>query len=127
MQLRSVSAEWDDENLPETAHGDRTPAGVDEPIPNPGIEPHQWRPTDVDPKAEKRAERQVAGLFGLAMVGAVLFVVSYVVFKIGPHTDTLEGLGASNVSLGVTLAEPMFPVRDAGAVVRMRRTPSGGS
>ena len=93
-----------DENLPETQHADRTPVGVDEPIPNPGIEPHQWRPTDVDPKAEKRAERQVAGLFGLAMVSAVLFVVSYVVFKIGPETDTLEGLGASNVSLGVTLA-----------------------
>ena len=38
----------------------------------PALEPHQWRPTDVDPKAEKRAERQVAGLFVLAMVGAVL-------------------------------------------------------
>ena len=25
--------------------------------------PHTWRPTDVDPKAEKRAERQVAAMF----------------------------------------------------------------
>ena len=38
----------------------------DEPIPNPGLPPHQWRPTDVDPRAEKRAERQVAAMFGVA-------------------------------------------------------------
>ncbi len=82
-----------DENLPETTHGDHTPVGVDEPIPNPGLEPHQWRPTDVDPKAEKRAERQVAGLFGLAMLGAVLFVVSYFVFKIGDHDRHPGGPG----------------------------------
>ena len=36
------------------------------PIANPGLPAHQWRPTDVDPKAEKRAERQVATLFGVA-------------------------------------------------------------
>ena len=76
-------ARTSDENLPETTHGDRTPVGVDEPIPNPGLAPHQWRPTDVDPQAEKRAERQVAALFGLATVCAVLFVVSYFVFEIG--------------------------------------------
>ena len=47
----------------------------DEPIANPGLPPHQWRPTDVDPKAEKRAERQVAALFGFSMLCAVLFLV----------------------------------------------------
>ena len=93
-----------DDNLPETTDGDRTPVRVDEPIPNPGLEPHQWRPTDVDPKAEKRAERQVAGLFMLAIVGAILFVVSYFVFQIGDDPDTLGNLGASNVALGVCLA-----------------------
>ena len=72
------------DNLPETTDDATTRRSRStEPIPNPGLEPHQWRPTDVDPKAEKRAERQVAGLFGLAIVGAVLFVVSYFVFKIG--------------------------------------------
>ncbi len=93
-----------DQNLPDTTGGDRTPVQVDEPIENPGLEPHQWRPTDVDPKAEKRAERQVAGLFVLAVVSAVLFLVSYFVFQIGDDTDTLGNLGASNVALGVTLA-----------------------
>src|SRR5207342_2161356 len=77
---------------------------VEEPIPNPGLEPHQWRPTDVDPKAEKRAERQVAGLLMLAFVGAILFLVSYFVFKIGDNPSTFGGLGASNVALGVCLA-----------------------
>ena len=93
-----------DDNLPETTGGDRTPVHVEEPIPNPGLEPHQWRPTDVDPKAEKRAERQVAGLFMLAIVGAILFLVSYFVFQIGENPDTLGNLGASNVALGVCLA-----------------------
>jgi len=93
-----------DENLPETTGGDRTPVGVDEPIANPGLEPHLWRPTDVDPKAEKRAERQVAGLFLLAILGAILFLVSYVVFQVGENPDTLGNLGASNVALGVCLA-----------------------
>jgi ubiquinol-cytochrome c reductase iron-sulfur subunit len=93
------------DHLPATTDdADRTPVGVDEPIANPGLEPHQWRPTDVDPKAEKRAERQVAGLFLLAILGAVLFVVSYFVFQIGETPDTIGGLGASNVALGVTLA-----------------------
>ena len=109
-----------DENLPETTHGDRTPVGVDEPIANPGLEPHQWRPTDVDPKAEKRAERQVAGLFVLAMVGTVLFVVSYIVFKIGPTPDTFGGLGASNVALGVSLAVTLLAM-GAGVIQWARK------
>jgi ubiquinol-cytochrome c reductase iron-sulfur subunit len=91
------------DNLPETT-SDHTPAAIEEPIPNPGLEPHRWRPTDVDPKAERRAERQVAGLFLVAFVAAILFLVSYFVFKIGEDTSEIGQLGASNVSLGVTLA-----------------------
>lgn len=75
----------------------------EEPIANPGLPEHQWRPTDVDEKAEKRAERQVASLFGLSAVCTVLFVVSYVTFKIGDQWDASLGLGASNVALGLTL------------------------
>ena len=75
-------------------HDDMVPATfADEPIANPGLPAHQWRPTDVDPKAEKRAERQVAGLFGLAFVSAILFLVSYFVFQIGEDTSTFGGLG----------------------------------
>jgi quinol---cytochrome c reductase iron-sulfur subunit len=91
------------DNLPQTTHDGHLPVAAAEPIPDPGLEPHEWRPTDVDPKAEKRAERQVAGLFGLAVVGSVLFVVSYIVFKVGDTPDTIGNLGASNLALGLTL------------------------
>lgn len=75
----------------------------EEPIENPGLPEHHWRPTDVDPKAEKRAERQVAALFGLSAVCAVLFVVAYFSLEIGDNHDTVLGMGASTVALGATL------------------------
>jgi len=86
-------------------HGEgHVPAHRDaEPIPDPGLPAHTWRPTDVDPKAEKRAERQVVAMFVGAMISAVLFVVAYFTFQIGDNWDTVGGLGASTVSLGVTL------------------------
>ncbi len=92
------------DNLPETTHDGHLPVAAEEPIPDPGLEAHQWRPTDVDPRAEKRAERQVALLFGLAVVGSILFIVSYIVFKVGDDPDTVANLGASNVALGLCLA-----------------------
>ena len=74
-----------------------------EPIDNPGLPVHQPRPTDVDDAAAKRAERQIAAMFGLSAVCALLFCVAYFVFSIGEETDTFMGLGASNLALGVTL------------------------
>ncbi|UDY22545.1 ubiquinol-cytochrome c reductase iron-sulfur subunit [Nocardioides sp. Kera G14] len=70
---------------------------------DPGLHEHVWRPTDVDPAAERRAERQVAVLFGLSAVSTILFVVSYFAIKSGIDGDTFIGLGASNVALGVFL------------------------
>lgn len=83
--------------------GDNLPAAVEGPLANPGIPAHTWRPTDVDPKAEKRAERQVATMFGLSMVCAVLFLVAYFTLEIGDNHTTVAGLGASNVALGSAL------------------------
>ncbi|HEU4514262.1 MAG TPA: Rieske 2Fe-2S domain-containing protein [Nocardioidaceae bacterium] len=74
-----------------------------EPIDNPGLPRHQPRPTDVDPAAEKRAERQVATMFGLAALMSILFVVAYFVFEVGDNPDTFLGLGASNLFLGLSL------------------------
>lgn len=74
-----------------------------EPIENPGLPAHLPRPTDVDPAAEKRAERQVATLFGLSSVFAVLFCVAYFTLDIGEDTDVFLGMGASNVALGGAL------------------------
>ena len=86
-------------------HKDLAPAGgsAEEPIPNPGMHEHQPRPTDVDEKAEKRAERQIATFFGLSTLFAVLFVVAYFAFSIGEEPDLILGFGASTVTLGLTL------------------------
>ncbi|MGB0099676.1 MAG: Rieske 2Fe-2S domain-containing protein [Nocardioides sp.] len=74
---------------------------IDDLYANPGLPEHHWRPTDVDPRAERRAERQVAALFGLSMVCTVLFVVSY----FGIDRDAVfGGLGAQNLALGLSLA-----------------------
>lgn len=91
------------DNLPEKqpASGELEAA---DPIADPGLPAHTWRPTDVDPKAEKRAERQVATLFGLSAVCAVLFVVSYFALKVGEVTTTFAGLGASTLALGLSLS-----------------------
>ena len=88
----------------QNSHDDLVPSTFeDEPIANPGLPPHVWRPTDVDPKAEKRAERQVAAFFGLSILCAIMFLVSYFVFHVGSDWNTVGGLGASNVALGVFL------------------------
>jgi ubiquinol-cytochrome c reductase iron-sulfur subunit len=74
-----------------------------EPIPDPGLPPHEPRPTDVDEDAEKRAERQIAAMFGLATLMALLFCVFYFVFDVGENMDRVNGVNISHVSLGVTL------------------------
>ncbi|PKH44434.1 Rieske (2Fe-2S) protein [Nocardioides alpinus] len=87
-----------------TTHDSQVPVHHEaDPIADPGLPPHTWRPTDVDPKAEKRAERQIAAMFIAAMISAVLFVVAYFSFEVGDNWDTFAGMGASTVSLGVTL------------------------
>ncbi|MGN6781819.1 MAG: cytochrome bc1 complex Rieske iron-sulfur subunit [Marmoricola sp.] len=74
-----------------------------DPIPDPGLPAHEPRPTDVDPRMARRAERQVAGLFGLSVVFTLLFCVSYFVFDIGNNPTIFLGLGASNLFLGLCL------------------------
>ena len=76
---------------------------VSEPIADPGLPAHTWRPTDVDERLAKRAERQVAGLFGLSAVFTILFFVSYFAFKVGDNWNVSGGLGSSTVALGLTL------------------------
>ncbi|GAA1961976.1 Rieske 2Fe-2S domain-containing protein [Nocardioides panacihumi] len=78
-------------------------ARTDALLADPGLPDHVWRPTDVDAKAEKRAERQVATLFGLSAICTVLFVVFYITLETGVDGPTIIGLGASNVALGVSL------------------------
>ena len=81
-------------------HGELVP---DEPIVNPGLPEHLPRPTDVDPKKEKRAELQVATFFGLSAICTVLFAVAYFTLDVGDNWHTFGGLGASTIALGSTL------------------------
>jgi ubiquinol-cytochrome c reductase iron-sulfur subunit len=74
-----------------------------DPIADPGLHEHTPRPTDVDERAEKRAERQIAAMFGLAALLSILFCVAYFAFQVGDNPDTILGYGASNVALGLTL------------------------
>jgi ubiquinol-cytochrome c reductase iron-sulfur subunit len=78
-------------------------AHTDALLPDPGIHEHEWRPTDVSVRAERRAERQVAALFGLSAVCTVLFVVFYITIQGGTGGPTFLGLGASNVALGLSI------------------------
>ncbi|WP_426244121.1 Rieske 2Fe-2S domain-containing protein [Nocardioides sp. LHG3406-4] len=85
------------------SHASAVPATTQEPIADPGLPPHVWRPTDVDDRLGKRAERQIATLFFLSMVCGVLFVIAYFSLEIGDSVDTFAGLGASTVALGLAL------------------------
>ncbi|MGN6128872.1 MAG: ubiquinol-cytochrome C reductase, partial [Nocardioidaceae bacterium] len=78
------------------------PAEAD-PIPDPGLHEHTPRPTDIDEHAAKRAERQVATMFGLSSIFAILFVVAYFVFDIGDNPTVIWGWGMSNLARGVPL------------------------
>jgi ubiquinol-cytochrome c reductase iron-sulfur subunit len=74
-----------------------------EPFADPGLPDHVHRPTDVDEHLEKRAERQVAGLFGLSTIFTLLFCVSYFYFEVGDNPSVIFGYGASNAALGLCL------------------------
>ncbi len=74
-----------------------------EPIADPGLPAHEPRPTDVDAAQEKRAERQVATLFGLSTLFTLLFCVAYFYFEVGDEPDVILGLGASNLFLGLSM------------------------
>lgn len=80
------------------------PAG--DPIPDPGPAPYEKRLTDVDPKAERRVERQVSSMFALASLLIIGFLVAFVIFPLSTDDSGAVDVGAvrvSNVALGVTL------------------------
>jgi ubiquinol-cytochrome c reductase iron-sulfur subunit len=72
-------------------------------FPNPGLPPHRPRLTDVDPQAARRAERQVAVLFGLSVLGTLLVLFAYFRFQLDGATmkDVLANVQASNFWMGV--------------------------
>ncbi len=80
---------------------------------NPGVPPHEYRQADLDPKAEKRAERMVAVLFLLSILGAALFIASYFLFtptgtNLLAEQGTLNAVKWSNLLTGLGLAISVF-------------------
>jgi ubiquinol-cytochrome c reductase iron-sulfur subunit len=82
-------------------------------FPNPGLPEHQHRMADTDPKAAKRAERQVAGLFGLSMLGTLVAIVGYFAVQLDDglgFIDYLSRVQLSNKLLGIGLAVGMLGI-----------------
>jgi ubiquinol-cytochrome c reductase iron-sulfur subunit len=85
---------------PEDYGVEQRAAAVADPIADPGLPAHEPRLTDVDPVQEKRAERQVAGMFGAATILTILCCVFF--FAIDSD-ETILGVGAQNAALGTSL------------------------
>lgn len=91
--------------------------GLPERFEDPGLPPHVHRLADTDRRAGRRAERQVATMFGLSMLSTLVFIVAY--FAIDYTKGFyLPGIGEANllhVVLGVSMALSLFLI-GAGAV-----------
>jgi ubiquinol-cytochrome c reductase iron-sulfur subunit len=98
-----------------TLDGDRR---LPERFENPGLPAHRHRLADVDAKAAKRAERQVALLFGLSALGTLVMMVAYFAIKFEGElslNEYFQRVQLSNLLLGVGLFLAMFGI-GAGAV-----------
>ena len=78
---------------------------------------HKPRVTDTDPKAARRAERQVASMFALSMILVVVFVIAYVTIDVTAvvYVPVLGEIGASNLVLVLTFGGAIFFI-GAGAI-----------
>ena len=105
-----------DDKLPVKAEDEHGTVEVAEPIPDPGIEPHEQRITDIDPKAADRVERQVSGMFGLA---TLLVIGSCVAYFAIPRDSILEfgplSGNANNMVIGLCIGLALFLI-GAGAI-----------
>ena len=84
-----------------TPHNELVVSHAPEGAVDPGHPPHQPRLGDTDPKAAKRSERIVAGLFGLSVLGSIGVVVAYFAF---PPGESVASIQQSNMFLGLGLA-----------------------
>jgi len=86
-------------------------------IKDPGLPEHVHRRTDIDPKAAKRAERQIAILFALSCIGTLLLIYSYI-FISDETFIFIPVLGETNAhqfGLGMGMAIALFCI-GAGAI-----------
>ncbi|MHA7189730.1 cytochrome bc1 complex Rieske iron-sulfur subunit [Arthrobacter sp. MDT2-16] len=84
-----------------------TPGSELDAFQNPGLPPHRPRIADKSRRGEKRAERQVALLFMISVLGTLLFFVGY--FAV-PLNETVERLRLQNLLLGLGTAFAMLGI-----------------
>ncbi|PPB49930.1 ubiquinol-cytochrome C reductase [Arthrobacter pityocampae] len=84
-----------------------TPGRTPEQFENPGLPPHRPRLADRDPRAEKRAERQVALLFFISILGTLLFFAGYFFVELD---QTIARLRLQNLLLGLGTAFAMLGI-----------------
>src|SRR6476620_8368128 len=76
---------------------------------DPGLPPHRLRLADTDPKAAKRAERQVAILFGASVVGTLIFLVAYFAIDLG-NDSSIATIRLQHMLLGIGTAFAMLGI-----------------
>ncbi len=108
----STAPEPGDALAPASADGTVVRSGESLPdrFENPGLPPHIHRAADEDPEAAKRAERQVATMFGLSMLATLIFLVGYFAIP-DDATFFFPGLGEAktlNVVLGLSMGVALF-------------------
>ncbi|MEO6199744.1 MAG: Rieske 2Fe-2S domain-containing protein [Cryobacterium sp.] len=77
-------------------------------IENPGFPPHRPRVTDLDPKADRRAERAVYTMFYLSIVGSVFAIAAYMAFPI--HADDPGSVRLNNLFIGLGLSLALLAI-----------------
>jgi ubiquinol-cytochrome c reductase iron-sulfur subunit len=77
------------------------PAAVPDRFEDPGHPEHHDRLGDNDPKANKKAERQVVFLFAISVLATIGFLVAYFAL---PPGKTPESMRTSNLALGLGMA-----------------------
>ncbi|MYS87092.1 ubiquinol-cytochrome c reductase iron-sulfur subunit [Embleya scabrispora] len=109
-------SEVPEEHLPEVHASAHVPAEGD-PFADPGLPAHEPRVTDIDEKAAKRAERQVAFLFVISMLSTIGFIWAYVGIDKHRIIDIFffGKIGAQNLALGGFLGLALFCI-GAGAI-----------
>ena len=97
--------------LPETSSDPGTELAAQGGHQIPDLPPHTPRRTDIDPRAAKRAERQVALMFGASALMTVLFVIAFVQIPVDANVNipfSTAQVNASNAALGLTFGLAIF-------------------
>jgi len=76
-------------------------------IADPGIEPHRVRMTDKSVKHEKAAERQVAALFLISIVGSIFAIFAYFFW---PIEDNIAAVRTNTMFLGLGITLGLFGI-----------------